>query len=187
MGLLGLSPRWFRASSPRASVGRSRRRLCSGSRNTVAPYPGGRSRPPTASGSPRSCSSRPGRTRCSPPSGGGCRASHPGGGTPHPPARFVSARLGGELPDDPEGLRRLPGIGRYTANAIASIAFGKDVPVVDGNVSRVLSRLFAIESDITAAATQERLWALATELLPRGKAATFNPALMEFGSARSTA
>ena len=100
----------------------------------------------------------------------------------HATARFVSAQLGGELPDDPEALRRLPGIGRYTANAIASIAFGKDVPVVDGNVSRVLSRLFAIESDITAAATQERLWALATELLPRGKAATFNQALMEFGS-----
>ena len=100
----------------------------------------------------------------------------------HAAAKVVSAQLGGRLPEAPEGLRRLPGIGRYTANAIASIAFGRDVPVVDGNVSRVLARLLAIEEDITAKATQDRLWALAGEFLPPGKAATWNPALMEFGA-----
>jgi len=100
----------------------------------------------------------------------------------HASAKIVSAQLSGRLPADPDALRRLPGIGRYTANAISSIAFGHDVPVVDGNVSRVLSRLLALEGDDRSPRNQERLWAVAATLLPPGQAGTFNPALMEFGA-----
>src|SRR5690606_7561756 len=75
----------------------------------------------------------------------------------HRGAREVVARYGGRLPDTAAALRELPGIGRYTAGAIASIAFGRREPLVDGNVARVLARLFAIDEDIKAPATQRRL------------------------------
>jgi len=100
----------------------------------------------------------------------------------HAAAKVVSAQSNGKLPADPAALQRLPGIGRYTANAIASIAFGHDVPVVDGNVSRVLFRLLALEGDDRSPRNQEKLWAVAATLLPPGQAGTFNPALMEFGA-----
>ena len=103
-------------------------------------------------------------------------------GNLHRAAKIVVAEHGGRIPRGFEAIRALPGIGRYTAGAILSIAFGQDVPVVDGNVARVISRLFAIEDDVTAKATQDRLWALAGALLPRGRAGEFNPALMEFGA-----
>jgi len=100
----------------------------------------------------------------------------------HKAARAVVAERGGRLPDTAEELRRLPGIGRYTAGAIASIAFGRDEPVVDGNVIRVLCRLFGIAEDPRAAATREKLWQLAAALLPPGEAANFNEALMDLGA-----
>lgn len=100
----------------------------------------------------------------------------------HRAARIFKERWGGKIPSDPEVLRGLPGIGPYTAAAIASIAFGKDAAVVDGNVTRVLCRTHGIENDPRHSPTRARLQALAESLLPKGKAARFNQALMELGA-----
>lgn len=97
-------------------------------------------------------------------------------------AQQIVTEHGGHLPSHPDALIRLPGIGRYIAGAIASIAFGQDVPAVDGNVRRVLSRVFAVQDDVTRAATQHRLETLAADLLPVGRAGPFNEALMELGA-----
>jgi len=78
--------------------------------------------------------------------------------------------------------RRLPGVGRYTAGAIASIAFGERAPLVDGNVARVLSRVFRVTGNIKAPATLERLWSLSHLLVPDRKPGEFNQALMELGA-----
>ena len=82
----------------------------------------------------------------------------------HRAAQMVMERYAGKLPDDVEALRELPGVGRYTAGALASIAFDKPAPVVDGNVARVLTRLFAIDADVRSRAVQERLWSEAEQL-----------------------
>jgi A/G-specific adenine glycosylase len=101
----------------------------------------------------------------------------------HRAARLVVERHAGQLPDDLDLLLALPGIGRYTAGAIASIAFGRRAPVVDGNVGRVFARLFAIEDDLRAPKTQKRLWALAESLVPDGAdAGAFNEGLMDLGA-----
>lgn len=84
---------------------------------------------------------------------------------------------GGALPRTEVELRALPGFGPYTAAAVASLAFGEDVPLVDGNVARVLARVFRLEGDARA-----RSWEVARELLPRGRAGEFNEALMELGA-----
>lgn len=94
----------------------------------------------------------------------------------------AAKETGGQIPSDPEALRRLPGIGRYTAGAIASIAFGKPVPLVDGNVIRVFARLFAVHGDIKSPALQERIWALAEKHLDRTRPGDWNQALMELGA-----
>lgn len=86
------------------------------------------------------------------------------------------------VPTSFEELSYLPGIGRYTAGAIASIAFGERVPVVDGNVTRVLARMFCIRDDVTKPATQKLLWALADALVPARRPGDFNQALMELGA-----
>jgi A/G-specific adenine glycosylase len=99
----------------------------------------------------------------------------------HRTAKIVAAEHGGKFPDTVEGLIKLPGIGRYTAGAIASLAFGVDAPLLDGNVIRVLSRLFNIEEDVTQPETLRKLWALAEEILPSGQAALWNEGLMELG------
>jgi A/G-specific adenine glycosylase len=83
----------------------------------------------------------------------------------------------GALPRTSAELRALPGFGPYTAAAVASLAFGEDVPLVDGNVARVLARAFAIRSDARAMA-----WKIARDLLPPGRAGQFNEALMELGA-----
>lgn len=87
-----------------------------------------------------------------------------------------------ELPASAERLRELPGIGRYTAGAIASIAFGHDVPLVDGNVVRVLTRYFGLSQDPTREPLKGALWKLCQQLLVRGRAGDFNQALMELGA-----
>ena len=97
-------------------------------------------------------------------------------------AQIVLAEHGGRLPEEPEALRKLPGIGRYTAGAISSIAFDRDEPVLDGNVIRVLCRVFLIRANPKSARTQKRLWKLAEELLPAGHASFFNQALMDLGA-----
>jgi A/G-specific adenine glycosylase len=99
-------------------------------------------------------------------------------------AREVMAAHGGRLPEEPTRLRQLPGIGPYTAGAIASLAFGRDEPAVDGNVRRVLSRLFDISRP-----TARRLEAAARTLIEArpGRAAALNQALMDLGSGCCTA
>ncbi len=101
-------------------------------------------------------------------------------------ARAVVERHAGRLPQDVESLRALPGIGPYTAGAIASIAFGKPEPVVDGNVRRVLCRLFAERGDPARAPLATRLWQHAAALIPREQPADFNQALMELGATLCT-
>jgi len=97
-------------------------------------------------------------------------------------AQKIVAEHGGRFPDGFDAVLDLPGIGRYTAGAILSIAFGKPYPVLDGNVARVFSRLFAIEEDVKAAATVKALWARAEELLDRERPGDWNQALMELGA-----
>jgi A/G-specific adenine glycosylase len=105
----------------------------------------------------------------------------------HRTAQLVTAEYGGQFPSDPVLLQKLPGIGRYTAGAIASLAFGIAAPVLDGNVIRVLTRLFDIADDVTQSRTQRKLWNLAAELLPVGQAGAWNEALMELGRRICTA
>ncbi len=100
----------------------------------------------------------------------------------HRAAREIVAHHHGRLPADPQALRRLPGIGKYTAHAVASLAFGADVPVLDGNVRRVLARVFAVEAPADTAAGEKALWALAAQHLPPGRAADYNQALMDLGA-----
>jgi A/G-specific adenine glycosylase len=97
-------------------------------------------------------------------------------------ARTVVNELGGELPTSVEGLRALPGVGRYTAGAVASIAFGTRAPIVDGNVARVLCRIDRIESDPRERETQALLWRRAEEILPKRRVGDFNSAMMELGA-----
>lgn len=100
----------------------------------------------------------------------------------HAAAEQVVRDHGGMLPADEAALRALPGIGRYTAGAIRSIAFGQAAPIVDGNVARVLSRLFALEGGPGEAAWEKRLWTLAAQLVPASDPSAFNQGLMELGA-----
>ena len=99
-----------------------------------------------------------------------------------PAAKRIVKEHGGKFPETEEDLRALPGIGRYTAGAILSIAYGKDAAVLDGNVMRVLARLFAVDLDPRSTPGQKALWDLAERLLPKGKSDSWNQALMELGA-----
>jgi len=96
-------------------------------------------------------------------------------------ARAAMARHGG-LPADPGALRALPGFGPYTAGAVASIAFAVPAPAVDGNVARVLARLFLVEGEPSAKATRRALAALAADLVDPVRPGDWNQALMELGA-----
>ncbi|MCH7228333.1 A/G-specific adenine glycosylase [Haloferula sp. A504] len=96
-------------------------------------------------------------------------------------ARTVEDEHGGRFPDDFEAILALPGVGRYTAGAVWSFAFGKPAPIVDGNVARVLSRLLDSADPIDAGPTMKRLWEVAGELLDAADPRTHNSALMELG------
>jgi A/G-specific adenine glycosylase len=100
----------------------------------------------------------------------------------HAVARVVVERFGGHLPDTLEGLKSLPGIGEYTAGAIVSMAFGEAVPAVDGNVRRILSRLFAVREPIDQLQTQRRIKQAAAVLVPHKNPGDFNQALMDLGA-----
>jgi A/G-specific adenine glycosylase len=100
----------------------------------------------------------------------------------HAAAREVEERYGGRVPDGAEGVRALPGIGRYTAGAILSIAYGKPAPILDGNVVRVLSRIFRIGGDPRGPAAQKKLWDLAGLLVSKGDPSDLNQGLMELGA-----
>jgi A/G-specific adenine glycosylase len=97
-------------------------------------------------------------------------------------AREIVERHGGKVPATVEDLQGLPGIGRYTAGAIASIAHGTHAPIVDANVARVICRLDLIRDDPKARETLEVLWKRAEELVPEDRAGDFNSAMMELGS-----
>jgi len=100
----------------------------------------------------------------------------------HAAARRIVRDQGSGFPDRPDELRRLPGIGRYTAGAVASLAFGVDVAAVDTNAERVLARVFGVRGSRKSAARTRRVWALASALLPRGRSADWNQALMDLGA-----
>ena len=104
----------------------------------------------------------------------------------HDAARTVCERHGGQLPDRYEALVALPGIGEYAGGAIASIAFGGDVPAVDANVARVLCRLLDYDGDTSKAAGKKALRHYARHLLPAGNAGDFNQAMMELGATLCT-
>lgn len=100
----------------------------------------------------------------------------------HKTARKIMADFGGRLPCEVFELIQLPGIGRYTAGAVSSIAFGRPAPIVDGNVARVLCRIDLIRSDPREGMTQKLLWRRAEEILPKKRVGDFNSALMELGA-----
>ena len=96
-------------------------------------------------------------------------------------ARVILKDHGGEFPTDPQGLESLPGIGRYTAGAVASFAFDHPAPIVEANIARVLSRLFDYREPVDAPVGRSQLWSWAEALLPTRHARAFNSALMELG------
>jgi len=100
----------------------------------------------------------------------------------HEAASRILRERGGQFPTSAADLRSLPGVGRYTAGAVASIAWGEPVPVVDGNVARVLSRLFALDADARTPAGARRLWELAGSLVAAEDPSSWNQALMELGA-----
>lgn len=100
----------------------------------------------------------------------------------HFTAKFVANNLHGKFPNNYKALLELKGVGDYTAAAIASFSFAEVVPVVDGNVFRVLSRVFGVETDISNASAKKEFQELALNLMPKNNPASFNQAIMEFGA-----
>jgi A/G-specific adenine glycosylase len=102
----------------------------------------------------------------------------------HALAREVTLSMGGTMPSEPDVLRELPGVGPYTAGAVASFAYERRAPLVDTNVARVLRRVFAPRANPKSARGAKRLWSIAESILPRtGRAAwTHNQAVMELGA-----
>lgn len=100
----------------------------------------------------------------------------------HRAAQVVVDVYGGALPQQLAELQKLPGIGRYTAAAIASIAFCRDEPALDGNIRRVLARVFNVDEPARSPSGERRLWELADQNLPRGQAGDYNQALMDLGA-----
>ncbi len=106
-------------------------------------------------------------------------------------ARVILDQFAGRFPKRLEDVLKLPGVGRYTAGAICSIAFNRPTPIVDGNVIRVLTRVYGIDSDPKDKATNEQLWTIAEELVVAAEAmqrgdlrdcSDFNQSLMELGA-----
>src|SRR5439155_3428552 len=97
-------------------------------------------------------------------------------------ARSVMRRRAGRIPRDEAAFGRLPGVGRYTRGAVLSIAFGLSLPALDGNVARVLSRLWAVPHSARDRRGSKALWELATALVPMRSPGDWNQALMELGA-----
>ena len=100
----------------------------------------------------------------------------------HRAARILVEERDGVFPEDVPGWMSLPGVGRYTAGAVVSIAFDKPAPILDGNVMRVLSRWFVVRGDPRAGEANRTLWRLAEDVLPERFVSEFNQALMELGA-----
>lgn len=97
-------------------------------------------------------------------------------------SKFVCEKFHGSIPQNMQELRTLPGIGQYTAAAIASIAYGQDEAVVDGNVKRVLARVFNLDYVANSPGGEAEFWRISRELLPTGSAGDYNQAIMDFGA-----
>lgn len=97
-------------------------------------------------------------------------------------AMAISERHAGRFPESPDAIRELPGVGRYTANAVATFAFDQAVPIVEANIARVLTRLFDLQTPIDTSAGREKLWTAAAQLVPRKNPREHNSALMELGA-----
>jgi A/G-specific adenine glycosylase len=108
-------------------------------------------------------------------------------GNLHSAARQIVDEFGGRIPDEVGDLQSLPGVGRYTAGAIASIAFNKAAPILDGNVARVLCRLDAVQADPRSPQTRNQLWQRSEELVPLVRSGDFNAAMMDLGATVCTA
>ena len=100
----------------------------------------------------------------------------------HATAKLIVTRYRGQLPQAIAKIRELPGVGKYTAYAIATFAFDQAVPIVDANVSRVLSRVFDLRKPIDSTNARKVLWTYANLLVPRRSAARYNSALLDLGA-----
>jgi len=96
--------------------------------------------------------------------------------------RDVQVRYGGTVPDDPDAFRALPGVGDYTTAAVLSIAYGRVLPVVDGNVIRVMTRVFRISGDVGKAGTKKQIHAAMGRIMSHERPGDFNQAVMELGA-----
>ena len=101
----------------------------------------------------------------------------------HKAARVIVSEYNGELPADPAKLQKLPGIGEYTAGAIASMGYGLPAAALDGNIRRILARYYDIADPVRTPQTEKLLWKLAEENLDKERPGDFNEALMDLGSA----
>ena len=99
----------------------------------------------------------------------------------HAGAQYIASQCGGVFPSTIEALRKIPGVGDYTSGAIASFAFGQNVPAIDGNAERVFSRFFGIEGDMTRGASRKRLVELADHVAKLGDAAKYQSSRDGFG------
>jgi len=100
----------------------------------------------------------------------------------HKAAQIIMRQYDGVVPEDFDALLKLPGIGRYTAGALTSIAFGQDQPALDGNIRRVLSRVFNMGEPLGTTLAERQLYDLASAHLPSGRAGEYNQALMDLGA-----
>ncbi|WMJ71811.1 A/G-specific adenine glycosylase [Cytophagaceae bacterium ABcell3] len=100
----------------------------------------------------------------------------------HATSRYIANKLDGKFPDTYKGLLKLRGVGNYTAAAIASFAFKEPVAVLDGNVIRVISRVFGIDGDIRKGSVVKELQSIANDLLPKLEHDVYNQGIMEFGA-----
>jgi A/G-specific adenine glycosylase len=105
----------------------------------------------------------------------------------HRCARMIVEKFGGKFPNDPSKLKSLPGIGLYTANAIAVFAFDQSLPIVEANTARVLSRLFNTRAPIDSTSGRRKLWDASAKLVPRKGARHFQNAMMDLGALICTA
>ena len=100
----------------------------------------------------------------------------------HNGAKYIIDHHNGEFPASVQELKKIPGVGEYTANAIAAFAFAQNIPAIDGNVERVLSRFYGIDGDLKHGEPRKRLSALAASLVEKGHAREINQAIMDWGA-----
>ena len=100
----------------------------------------------------------------------------------HAAAKAIVNEYGGAFPESASDAEKLPGLGRYTANAVATFAFDHSLPIVEANTARLYARLFNLQARIDTGAGRNALWSFATSILPKCGAGTFNSALMDLGA-----